>query len=1055
MPNIKLFSRRKSSGAALDIAPEPSAPTSTPGQSSFRVIERPHKAPHTFDGRAPRKQPFNSPLQQLRGKSAENLGVALGANRSVEQIKSLDPNWALKRDRGSGGTTNSGSSGYYDSSAASARHSSSSTLPSSLDQEHEPYEEELFPRKSATTSMYQSVTADVDAPLPPPPSFKARAVRAISFGQKHQRTGSVPQTSAPSVPTSPVNGAPRVSEQSNSPSRDRSMTNSSDASTAVPTRLDPELSLGKSFGDDFGNMFAGFGKNKSREKLSMPPPPPPPVVGAFHRTVHGALVPGGDDANTQQESEPMFPPKTHSRQTFTPSPNGLRNARDETSSPYSFDARNSQDGLMSNSALSSPGFDDGPPVPAHSSAIAPAFLGKSRGYAAVPDRTSSPGLERTSSDEQMGYQGDQKKEREQGYNNRQTQLDDGDRWAKKVALRDPQEPSSSDPAPSLAYRTAPSNAASGRRQPGYATAGASRPAAVSEENEEDDSLFGTESRNATPRAAKLATHNFQEEPLFDSSPSGPASRAMMPGHNRTEGGTPKKMTKAQFDALQKSGESSLEHSEDDAHLADDHDDEDDVEHMKRITKQRRKQEANMAIYRQQMKKVTGGGPSDLPHTIRPSMGHSNSAPPGMHLGGAGGTPPSETIRGKQMDDEDDDVPLGILQAHGFPGGARPPMRLVEDPSQRKVSVAGSVMGGGAGQGNLPPFARRLPADPYFGSSLVNPANRESLAFSSAQSAYGGAPAGPQMGHPGGLVGVIAGEERAKAARRGSPNMLTGNYDPLPSNMPGMPRTMSMGSAMGPQAYGPGGYVPGMPMMMPPQDQTQQQMQQFMQMQMQFMQNMMAMQQQMGTPQARQPTPDFLGVPGAGHMGTHAPSLQGPMPNQGRAMTLMNPPPQWDYSQGPPRPTSAMPANYAPSVQGLNVPGGLGPGYTPSIAPSERSNVGMAPRYRPVQTNGDAGTGRSQSMTSSMTLQAFTNSQSSPNLQRVESGQDSQKSTIRIVDKPKGMPKVSSRQVDADEDEDEGWAEMAKKRSEKKFGRRNKDGRVAQEPALGDLYSSYK
>ncbi|KAK5122448.1 hypothetical protein LTR85_004032 [Meristemomyces frigidus] len=1050
MPNIKLFNRRKSSGNALDIAPEASTYTPTPGQSTFRVLERPNKASHTFDGRAPQNRPFNSPLHQFRGKSAENLSVVPGANRSVEHLKSLDPNWALKRDRGSGGTTNSGSSGYYESSAASARHSSSSTLPSSLDQEHEPQEEEVFPRQAATTPMYQSVTGDVDAPLPPPPSFKARAVRAISFGQKHQRTGSVPQNNGPSAPTSPVHGAPRLSEQSNSPQRDRSMTNSSYASTAVPTKLEPNLSLGTTgFGDDFGNMFDGIGKNRSREELPIPPPPPS-TYGGFHRT----------------ESEPMFPPKTHSRQTFTPSPNGLRKARDDAGSPYSYDARNSQDGLMSGSAMSSPRYDDGPPVPAHGngSAIAPAFLGKSKGYAPVPDRNPSPGFERTSSDERMSFSNDQRQEVEQGYNNRQSYLDDGDRWAKKVDLH-PQESSFSNSASSLAYRTAPPlSAVSTRRQYGQATAGASRPSAVSEENEEDDSLFGAESRNATPRAAKLATHNFQDEPLFDSSPSGPPSRALKPGHNRTESGTLKKMTKAQFDELQKSGESSLEQSEEDAHADDDYDDEDDIEHMKQLTKQRRKQEANMAIYRQQMKKVTGGGPSDLPNGLRPPMGHSSSAPSGLHLGGIGGTPPSETIRGKHIEDEDDDVPLGILQAHGFPGGARPPTRAGEDPALRKVSVAGSVMGGGAGQGNLPPFARRLPADPYFGASLVNPPTRESLAFSSAQSTYGGATAGPS--HPGGLVGVIAGEERAKAARRGSPNMYTGTYDSLPSNMPGqmpgLPRTMSMGSVMAPNAYTPSGFAPGMPMMpgmpqmmMPPQDQTQQQMQQFMQMQMQFMQNMMAMQQQMGSPQPRQLTPDFLGVPTAGQRPMSMASQQGPVPGQGRSMTMMNPPPQWDYSQGPPRPTSAMPGSYAPSVHGLNVPGGPGPGYTPSIAPSERRNIGLAPRYRPVQTNGDVAPGRSQSMTSSMTLQAFGNPQSSPNLQRVESGNDSQKSTIRIVDKPKGTPKVSTRQVDVDEDEDEGWAEMAKKRSEKKYGRRNKESKAGQEPTLSDLYNNYE
>ena len=53
-----------------------------------------------------------------------------------------------------------------------------------------------------------------------------------------------------------------------------------------------------------------------------------------------------------------------------------------------------------------------------------------------------------------------------------------------------------------------------------------------------------------------------------------------------------------------------------------------------------------------------------------------------------------------VDDDDEDVPLGILQAHGFPTGGRPPTRQGENESshQRRVSTTGSVVGGGAGVG---------------------------------------------------------------------------------------------------------------------------------------------------------------------------------------------------------------------------------------------------------------------------------------------------------------------------------------------------------------------
>jgi len=128
--------------------------------------------------------------------------------------------------------------------------------------------------------------------------------------------------------------------------------------------------------------------------------------------------------------------------------------------------------------------------------------------------------------------------------------------------------------------------------------------------------------------------------------------------------------------------------------------------------------------------------------------------------------------------------------------------------------------------------------------------------------------------------------------------------------------------------------------------------------------------------------------------------------------------------------------------------GPGAGYTPSIAPSERSNIGMPSRYRPVSTmNGDNAMmsgGRSQSMTSSLTLQAFTTP--GPTEQQ-------KNNTIRVIDKPKGAPRISSRAVEAEEDDDQGWSEMAKKRSERKWkwGRSKKD-KEKEEP-LGDLYQN--
>ncbi|KAF2766015.1 hypothetical protein EJ03DRAFT_330514 [Teratosphaeria nubilosa] len=698
---------------------------------------------------------------------------------------------------------------------------------------------------------------------------------------------------------------------------------------------------------------------------------------------------------------------------------------------------------MSGSARSSPKLDDGPILPPPNAGL----LGWSKaGYSLVPGRGSSPGLERKSSGETSEAGNDTRSRNAQSLGSQQRQYGQFEEGIKRVELYD---------GPTLTHMTS-NQSFQGPKRPmdrePQATFGALRPGAHSPTSE-GGSFLSEGSRNTTPRAAKqapLVVNGFNDM-LYDTSPVGPPSRAVRPAqHERTESSTLKKMTKAQFDVLRRRNDgvtSPVDDTRDDED--DEYADEEDLEHAKKAAHQRQKNEANLSVYRQQMKKVTGGGPADLPSgaaPTRPSMDHhSHSAPAGsvLHFGGISGSPPTDAVRGKQTEDDDDDVPLGVLQAHGFPSAARPPT-AVDEEQARRSSVAGSIAGGGAGQGNLPPFARRLPADPYYGASLVSPATRESLAFNSAGSAYGGvspnAPQ-PQMGYPGGLVGIIAGEERAKAARRGSPNPMTGTYNsPLPSNMPQhmpeIPRAMSMSSMTAPQVYTPSACMPGMPQvpqyptMTPSQDPNQAMTQQFMQMQMQLMQNMLQMQQQMVgqmTPQAQQqPAQDSLSVQNGINrpmsMAAGVPSTQQQGPVQDRAMTMMNPPTGW--GPGHSRPGS--------SIGGLNIPtNSLASGRPASIAPSERSNVGQPSRYRPISEVPQAN-GRLQSMTSSLTLNALANQP------RPESRQGQFKSTIRVIDKPKGTTKASVKQAEQDDDE-EGWAELAEKR--KKFGWRKKDKEV--------------
>ncbi len=463
--------------------------------------------------------------------------------------------------------------------------------------------------------------------------------------------------------------------------------------------------------------------------------------------------------------------------------------------------------------------------------------------------------------------------------------------------------------------------------------------------------------------------------------------------------TPKNkvMTPAQFERYRQEqdrlkiigGQSKDEENEDDAY----DDDEDEEEKQKQLAKQRRKQEAHMAVYRQQMMKVTGEAtPSGAPN-LRSSMQPSRSSL--NLLNNASGSPDDE--------EEDEEVPLAILAAHGFPNKNRPPSQLPtmsSNPNLRASSmmgtypaphsVAGDPMTGGQG-GRLPVFARKLPEDPYFGAGLVNPISRESLALGNgAGSVHGGSSRGLA---PGGLIGVIATEERSRAMRRGSPN-AAGEYGPPPSNgfngmgmppnmqMPPVGRSMTMPNGMGPM--GPMGS------MLTVGDQAQlemaAQMQQFMQMQMQFMQMMTSNQ---GQPQSLNGQPPMPGLPQMG-----MPVQQGLRPgsSHGRTMSMLDPnAAPWQQGQ-----RNTM---YAPSFNAG--------GYAPSIAPSERSNVGLPGRYRPVSHY--AAADKSRAATMSGAIQDWSDAKQGA-------------TTVKAVKKSGDA---------SDEDDEEGWEAMKQKREKKK------------------------
>ena len=570
----------------------------------------------------------------------------------------------------------------------------------------------------------------------------------------------------------------------------------------------------------------------------------------------------------------------------------------------------------------------------------------------------------------------------------------------------------------------------------------------------DSNSWHSESLNTTPRARKPDLQQQDDSLLFDPSFRHLAETAMQyqgkESSLRKQHPHSKVMTPAQFERYRKeqemsrskSNESKSEASGDDS---DNYDDEDEAERTKQLVKQRRKQEAHLAVYRQQMMKVTGEQPSSLtgsgqtrPHIDRTSLSTPNlgSRMSTMSLAVGKSVQP-----GKASDDEDEDIPLGILAAHGFPSKDRPPGHLDKTGSAPTIryasetyppppaSVAGGSVAGGA-RGNLPPFARNLPKDPYYGASIVNPTNREQLAFGTngGTSVYGESQ--PAM-HPGGLVGVIASEERARAARRGSPNTQGGYGVP---NVPGSHIPLPPG--MNPMG------MPPMPMMSPgdhAQIQISQQMSQLMQMQMHWMQQMQQMVGMQGMPPGQPPqmlpqnpsmaNNGFLSPPG---IQLHRPISMGSnsTPNmpllgqqqQQRAMSMID---SGVNSQWAQQAQGRYQASMAPSL--MNGALGPGQGYSPSIAPSERSNIGQPSRYRPVSVAPADDTGKQSSRASTLT--------SGTALQGWTQRKDGVQTTVKVVggDKKKtGRPGAGS-----DDDEEEGWEEMKAKREKKKSTWRSK------------------
>ncbi|CAK7210782.1 hypothetical protein SCUCBS95973_000905 [Sporothrix curviconia] len=871
-----------------------------------------------------------------------------------------------------------------------------------------------------------------DVPVPPIPksnttsSFLKSAGRTFSFGGQKKHVPIVPDNQ---VPQTPPNGSIT--------GRGRSTTTST-VTTATPPKIDEDFTL--DLGGDFSKMLGG---------------------GFDKRT---SVMTVRDDGAARLALAPRTLTGNRLNQP-TPTPIQVDVATKIEPSPYSWGSQASNERLLNSNSLlgTSPNENAPPPVPRHASPTDRPQT-SSGGAPSVPQH-SVPPIPTSFTDSSLKRSSALFGRRRSTIDNAAAEADDEDtvllkdslftvnRFLAGTNLTNSAKTSSSPSsrfgrdALGVGYSQVPTESAS-------PTLGAK---AVADDDDEDDNLFDSNLAHSSRMAQRFVARK----------PSPPRNKVMTP---------------AQFERYRKgkeqegSGSSAqvTKQDEKDADEEDDNyeDDEDEVEKSRQAAKQRRKQEAHMVVYRQQMMKVTGEAASGTP--ARSSMHFSMSTPnlPTMANAGAGSSPQADSEAGGE--DEDEEVPLAILAAHGFPNKNRPPTRLssmMSNPNlraaaapsfQRPQSVVGGDAAAAANHGRLPVFARNLPQDPY---GLVNSNNRETLNFA------GGAPAPSQQANggglpPGGLVGVIASEERSRAMRRGSPNMEAANR-PLTNMMPGQQFDPAAGIP-------PHMMYPGMGMQQPmltPGDQAQiqmtQQMQQFMQMQMQFMQMMASgggngmqrpMSSQYGGPGGAPMNIGMMGGGGGGMDGMGGGGMGGmnndvarhSFMDNGSVMDMQLP--RLDMhtrTMSMVQPSSAswmqqpQMTGYAPSirVQGAN-------GYAPSIAPSERSNIGLPGRYRPVSQMpaGPAPSELRKSMTMSSVLgSAVGDSQTSatttprPNTSGSMSPNENNLNTrgpsptgwdlSRKQKSPSPLNKAA-KAVDDDDDE-EGWAAMKAKRDKKR------------------------
>ncbi|KAK9356653.1 hypothetical protein V1505DRAFT_372095 [Lipomyces doorenjongii] len=258
----------------------------------------------------------------------------------------------------------------------------------------------------------------------------------------------------------------------------------------------------------------------------------------------------------------------------------------------------------------------------------------------------------------------------------------------------------------------------------------------------------------------------------------------------------------------------------------------DSETLQEALKLKQRQDANLAVYRQQMRKVTGNSAPLPPPPV-----------PGTRAGGQLPTLPGSSQLLPEDEDDDDEVPLAILHAHGLPGRHRgtPPSITSRPMSSKPASIYPSQM-------QVQSFPPALAPVPYPRGLTLPEQMLDPMFDPQFQQA---------MPTPRGLIHEIAREQEAKLHRRSMLNMhmqAASPYDIRPAS-PFQRGSMSHSpQPPAPYMYPPSPQLlpmqpppmqpPMQPHMQPPPDNSgispdlQMQMQKFLGLQMQMMQQML-------------------------------------------------------------------------------------------------------------------------------------------------------------------------------------------------------------------------